>query len=299
MDVVIPCRPPQAPLVPANAIEHHVADLSVCASAQATLGSVQARLAEQGQWLPIDGAADQPLERLVAMNSTGPLRLGYGAWRDLLLGCQFESPRGQLITAGGRTVKNVAGYDLTKLMAGQGDQLGRLVSITSRTYRRPAATLLARFAPGGDLVARLLPSHLRPQWMLRMPEALLCGYLGDDATITYYQDELPTMEPLTIERRTPEADSAERQALWRWPVDGPAARLSVPPADVDRLLNGPLAGFETIADPVFGIILVSGINRAAASALNIRGAWSDGQGLEPLGQTELERQIVQRLKESL
>ena len=65
------------------------------------------------------------------MNSTGPLRLGFGAWRDLLLGAQFYNGRGELITAGGRTVKNVAGYDLTKFMVGQRGVFGRLLTLTA------------------------------------------------------------------------------------------------------------------------------------------------------------------------
>lgn len=294
-----PARSPRQPLVEPGAIEHHVADLSMTAAADVTLSALQAKLAEAGQWLPIDGDPTLPLGELVAMNSTGPLRLGYGAWRDLLLGCQFENPRGQLITAGGRTVKNVAGYDLTKLLVGQGGQLGRLVTITTRTYRRPAAALVARFAPGRELVNLLLPSPLRPQWMLKTRDSILCGYLGDERTIAYYQRELPRIEPLAIEPRTVEADSAQRQALWRWPMDGPGARLSVPPAQVDTLLDGPLAGLDVIADPAFGILLVRGIDLAAAGALNLRGVWSDGRGIEPLGQTELEREIVQRLKQTL
>ena len=80
-----------------------------------------------------DGAT-KALGRLVEHNSSGPLRLGYGAWRDLLLGCQFHNGRGELITAGGRTVKNVAGYDLTKFMVGQGKTI-RLIG-ENRDKRR-------------------------------------------------------------------------------------------------------------------------------------------------------------------
>ena len=81
-------------------------------------------------------------------NSTGPLRLGYGAWRDLLLGVQFTNGRGELITAGGRTVKNVAGYDLTKFMVGSHGVFGRLVTITTRTYRRPDRALVRAVSAG-------------------------------------------------------------------------------------------------------------------------------------------------------
>src|SRR5207344_1331571 len=103
----------------------HVEDLSATFAADVTLGAAQAKLREHGQWLPIDGGNDETLGALVERNSTGPLRLGFGAWRDLLLGAQFTNGDGELITAGGRTVKNVAGYDLTKLMVGQRGVFGK------------------------------------------------------------------------------------------------------------------------------------------------------------------------------
>src|SRR5207245_449153 len=111
-------RPPRQPLVPPGGHELFAADMTAAFAADVTLADAQGRLAEVDQWLPIDGDPARPLGHLVQVNSSGPLRLGYGAWRDLLLGCQFENARGELITAGGRAVKNVAGYDLTKLMVG-------------------------------------------------------------------------------------------------------------------------------------------------------------------------------------
>src|SRR5437899_1480928 len=96
-------RPDRTPLVPPGGADLHARDMTATFSADVTLADAQAKLAELGQWLPIDGDASWTLGRLVESNSTGPLRLGYGAWRDLLLGCQFLNGRGQLITAGGRT----------------------------------------------------------------------------------------------------------------------------------------------------------------------------------------------------
>src|SRR5204863_9510330 len=119
--------------------------MTVTFTAEFRRANAQAKLRELVQWLPVDGPESWTLVRLVETNSSCPLRLGYGAWRDLLLGCQFHNGRGELITAGGCTVKNVAGYDLTKFMVGQGGTFGELVTITTRTHRRPEAALLARF----------------------------------------------------------------------------------------------------------------------------------------------------------
>src|SRR3954452_18449445 len=138
-------RPNREPLVPPGGADLHARDMTATFAADITLRAAQDLLREYNQWLPIDGDPDTPLGTLVDHNSTGPLRLGYGAWRDLLLGVQFTNGKGDLITAGGRTVKNVAGYDLTKLMVGQHGVFGKLVTLTTRTYRRPEAALLGRF----------------------------------------------------------------------------------------------------------------------------------------------------------
>src|SRR5207253_7130541 len=128
-------------------IDHHVADMTATVAADVTLAAVQAKLESAEQWLPIDGDPSLAVGQLVENNSTGPLRLGWGAWRDLLLGAQFANGRGELITAGGRTVMNVAGYDLTKFMVGEYGIFGKLLSITTRTYKRITVALLAMFEP--------------------------------------------------------------------------------------------------------------------------------------------------------
>src|SRR5690349_19494161 len=103
-------------LVPPPKMAVRAADMTAVIPADVTLSSVQRELSRHNQWLAIDGPPDATIGRLVEMNSSGPLRLGYGAWRDVLLGAQFQNGRGELITAGGLTLKNVAGYDLTKFM---------------------------------------------------------------------------------------------------------------------------------------------------------------------------------------
>src|SRR5271155_4146956 len=180
-------RPQQSPLVQPGQIEHHINDMTVTAAGDVQLKILQSKLAENDQWLPIDGNADIPISRLVEQNSTGPLRLGWGAWRDLLLGCQFRNGLGQLVTAGGRTMKNVAGYDLAKFMIGQYGIFGEGVTITARTFRRPQGALLVRFAPDIQTLNRLLPTNHRPQWCILTTDALLCGYLGDQRMLDYWR----------------------------------------------------------------------------------------------------------------
>jgi hypothetical protein len=223
-------------------------------SADVTLAEAQRKLAELGQWLPIDGDETWTLGRLVETNSTGPLRLGYGAWRDLLLGCQFLNGRGELITAGGRTVKNVAGYDLTKFMVGQRGVFGRLMSVTTRTYLRPTGSLVARFAPDVHQINRMLPTSCRPQWAALTSEATWFGYLGDDRTIAYYRDTLGEHRPLELSAQSVEEDAQHRAALWRTAGVEGSYRASVPPVKVlDFVERAGIADWS--ADAAFGVVV--------------------------------------------
>ena len=246
-------RPPREPLVPPGGADLHTRDMTATFAADVTLGAAQEQLRGHNQWLPIDGDESATLAQLIETNSTGPLRLGYGAWRDLLLGTQFTNGRGELISAGGRTVKNVAGYDLTKFMVGGRGVFGKLVSVTTRTYRRPAGALLARFAPDVGLVNRLMPTPLRPQWIVLTTDALLSGYLGDDAAMEYYQARLSALSPREVARANLDEDVRRRAALWR--AEGERTfRAAVPPARLAEFVKAlPSSGW--VADAAFGVVI--------------------------------------------
>jgi hypothetical protein len=247
-------RPDRTPLVPPGGMDLQARDMTATFSSDVTLAEAQRKLAELGQWLPVDGDATWTLGRLVETNSTGPLRLGYGAWRDLLLGCQFTNGRGDLITAGGRTVKNVAGYDLTKFTVGQGGVFGQIVTITTRTYLRPTSALLARFAPDAAQINRLLPTPCRPQWAALTADATWCGYLGDERTIAYYRDALPSYRPLEIVARTVEEDIQHRAKLWRAAGVEGSFRASVPPVKVLEFAEAAVLK-DWSADAAFGVVV--------------------------------------------
>ena len=184
-------RTPREPLVSPGQIELHADDMTATFAGDAVLAVAQSRLNEVGQWLAIDGDPSSSLGDLILFNSTGPLRLGYGGWRDLLLGVQFTNGRGELISAGGRTVKNVAGYDLTKFIVGSAGMFGEIVTATVRTYRRPEAALRATYDADVHMIGRLMSTALRPQWAMLTSEQLFCGYLGDRRTIDHYRSLLP------------------------------------------------------------------------------------------------------------
>jgi glycolate oxidase FAD binding subunit len=295
-------RPDHAPLVPPGGIEHHVRDMTATISADVPLRDVQARLAEHGQWLPIDGDAERSVGQLVETNSTGPLRLGYGAWRDLMLGAQFLNGRGELITAGGRTVKNVAGYDLTKFMVGQRGVFGKLVTITTRTWRRPAAAMLAQFPPSDRTLNDLMPTAARPQWAILTAEALWCGYLGDARAIDFYQTIVPKYQPSSVVVRSEAEDIVERARLWYVNADR-VAKVSVPPTKILQFVRD--ASPQTwVADAAFGIVLCPAADAGEAklrTAAQNAGGSMYVRGVEPgdfdVPASPVERRIIERLKQ--
>lgn len=97
---------------------------------------------EPGDWGPLLGGAAgrQTLGGMLACNLAGPRRIKQGAARDHLLGFHAVSGRGEEFKAGGRVVKNVTGYDLSKLMAGSYGTLAVLTEVTVKVLPRPEAT---------------------------------------------------------------------------------------------------------------------------------------------------------------
>jgi glycolate oxidase FAD binding subunit len=290
-------RPPRDPLVPPGGVDLQTRDMTATFSADLTLGEAQWRLGEVGQWLPIDGDPGASLGTLVETNSTGPLRLGFGAWRDLLLGVQFLNGRGELITAGGRTVKNVAGYDLTKFMVGQRGVFGRIVTLTTRAYRRPVGAVLARFKPDITTLPRLLPTDLRPQWAALTAQALFLGYVGDETTLDYYAKHLPATGPAETTRRLLVEDMNHRAELWVAPTAGANPfRASVPPSRLLDFVRGAKPA-QWCADAAFGIVVGSaapadGSTRLRNAAATVGGSIIFGGASEEPG----EAAIIRRLK---
>ena len=149
-------------------VEHVAGDLVVVAEAGVRLADLQTSLGEHGQLLGLDppepGAT---LGGVVSANASGPRRLAYGTARDLLIGTTVVLADGTVAKAGGKVVKNVAGYDLGKLYTGAHGTLGVLVSTTWRLHplppaRRVVVVELADSAQAGPMAIALNRSTLTP-----------------------------------------------------------------------------------------------------------------------------------------
>ncbi len=127
-------------------IDHAVGDFTVTVEPGLKVADLQQKLAAEGQFLAVDPAfSDQAtVGGIVATADTGSLRQRYGGLRDMLIGVQFVRYDGEVAKAGGRVVKNVAGYDLMKLMTGAYGSLGILSELTFRLYpiQRNSHTLI-------------------------------------------------------------------------------------------------------------------------------------------------------------
>lgn len=117
-------------------IEHAVGDLTVTVEAGVKFKDLQDILLKTGQFLPLEPAypEEATLGGIIATADSGSLRHRYGGVRDMLLGLSFVRCDGQIAKAGGRVVKNVAGYDLMKLFTGSYGTLVILTEVTFRVY---------------------------------------------------------------------------------------------------------------------------------------------------------------------
>ncbi|HYX96547.1 MAG TPA: FAD-binding oxidoreductase [Geodermatophilus sp.] len=149
-------------------VEHVAGDLTVVAEAGVRLADLQAQVGRAGQLLGLDPPEDgATLGGVVSANASGPRRLRYGTTRDLLIGITVVLADGTVAHAGGKVVKNVAGYDLGKLFTGAHGTLGVVVSTTWRLHpvppaRRVVTLELPDAAAAGPLSVALARSTLTP-----------------------------------------------------------------------------------------------------------------------------------------
>jgi len=155
-------RPTWAHLIVSTAqmnrvLEYEPADLTATVQPGCTLSTFNARAAEHRQFIPLDPFGDEhsTLGAIVATASHGPLRCSYGTPRDWVIGMRVAHPDGKLTKAGGKVVKNVAGYDLCKLYTGSFGTLGLIGELSFKLRALPPSerTLIFYAQEMSDLCA--------------------------------------------------------------------------------------------------------------------------------------------------
>lgn len=264
-----------------SVIEHYVDDMAVRVAGGCTMAELARTLEQAGQFLPLDADDDLTISEIISHNVYGPMRAGYGSARDLLLGLTFVDGQGRQVGVGGRTVKNVAGYDVTRLMVGSLGELGVITEAVLRTYALPVRTRIVDLQLDDpqvldDVMTAWLTTDAAPVWLQLTCEqdnfTLHLGYhgssLGGMAQVRSLEtliDKTPDVHIAASQEYDYASDARERAAhrVWRR-YTAAIVKVIVPPASTGFVCHSlahapagqPMRQIE--ADPAHGCIFVGG-----------------------------------------
>jgi glycolate oxidase FAD binding subunit len=198
-------------------------DLTLTVRAGTTLSEIADITSERDQWLPLDpyGSPDGTIGATLATASAGPLASSFGLPRDLVLGLEFVNGRGETIRGGGKVVKNVAGFDLSRLLTGSWGTLGVITEVTLRLYARPAVDRNFVIDLGGperqvtSILRAIVTSPLMPYALLLLSASAarsiglgetpvcLIRFVGNDAVVRAQVSALSQLSrPEELETKT-------------------------------------------------------------------------------------------------
>jgi glycolate oxidase FAD binding subunit len=194
--------------------EYERGDFTITVRAATPLAEIDAATMREGQWLALQpfGSTDGTIGATIATASWGPLASAYGTPRDQLLGCEVVTGVGEAVRAGGRVVKNVAGFDLSRLMTGAWGTLGAITEVTVRLRARPevdrtlaiaaegagdafcsAAWQWLRASPYAPLAAEMISAALASRLGLEGRTLLLVRLGGNEAFVRAAQESVATL----------------------------------------------------------------------------------------------------------
>ena len=237
-------------------LHHEPGDLTVSVEAGIAVAALNQILGTHGQRLPIDTPGDgATVGGALATNDSGPLRHRHGTPRDLLIGMQVATADGRVVKAGGNVVKNVAGYDLGRLMCGSFGSLAAIVGATFKLAPLPQAssTLVSDFGRSEALAnaaAAVAGSQLDPECLdLRADVGgtsrfrLLVRFAGpaaaNDGQLATARLLLAPARPESqqIVTEAAEARAWDDQQRTTWAADRSLVRLSWLPAALPAVLD--------------------------------------------------------------
>jgi glycolate oxidase FAD binding subunit len=252
-------------------IEYEPDDMTIVAEAGCTLAALNECTEKHGQRLPCDPPHPEltTLGALVGAAKSGPLRLSEGRVRDLLIGIRFVGHDGRLIHGGGRVVKNVAGYDLMKVMTGA---FGTLGVITETTFKlRPIPENYSLSVTSFDDTAEALAAAQRAEQTANLNHlevlspsvgvvfgrpgraVVVAGFGGSRTESDYYRAHISN----ALRRNTQMLTGDEAIAHYRLLRDldfadaAVVAQLAILPADLPSCLGA--CGVEFCAHPGSGL----------------------------------------------
>src|SRR5580704_16616836 len=225
-------------------IEHAWADLTVSVEAGCTFATLQNALAQHGQRIAVDPLWPKhaTVGGILSTNDSGTLRIRYGGLRDLIIGVTIALPDGTLASSGGKVVKNVAGYDLPKLVTGALGTLGVITRAVFRLHPLPhnvrSFTFVTRGAADANRLvlavqdSKLAHSGLQVRFNSGAPPEVDIRFDGTDAGLVAQTDTLRKLAAPATEAQSNEDVWHARQELWRQAEPAAIAKFSVLPASV-------------------------------------------------------------------
>jgi glycolate dehydrogenase FAD-binding subunit len=214
-------------------LEHEPGDLTAIVEAGLRLSELQARLAGHGQMLALDPPGDPTIGACLAGDLSGPRRHRYGAMRDLVIGVTLVLGDGTVASSGGKVVKNVAGYDLGKLVSGSRGRLGLIARVALRLHPRPAAevTVVADADDPRALWRDLRRSQLEPSAIDLLPRGRFALLFEGSAAAVAEQVGLCPGEPAGPEAWD-ESARLQQEAAGRTPFAWQECLLARPGAGI-------------------------------------------------------------------
>ncbi|HEX4348083.1 MAG TPA: FAD-binding oxidoreductase [Vicinamibacterales bacterium] len=234
-----------------STVDHVAGDLVATIPAGVALADANAMLAREHQCLALDPpfASRATIGGIVAANESGPRRHRYGSPRDLIIGIGVALADGRTAKAGGKVVKNVAGYDLSRLMCGS---LGSLSVITSATFKlspiparsKTVVAILERRERLGDLLQALVNAPLTPSAIeiVAPPARVLIRFETTDASAAHMAQQASA---ICVQHGAPAVTltGASEDEAWTvaesavWAEHGTILKIAVLPTDVPYLLD--------------------------------------------------------------
>jgi glycolate oxidase FAD binding subunit len=210
-------------------LEHEAGDLTCTVEAGIRLSTLNAALGRFGQRLSLDPPGNPTIGACVAGALSGPRRHRFGTPRDLVLGVTLVLGDGTVVSAGGTVVKNVAGYDLGKLVCGSRGRLGLVVRVSLRLHPVPAAarTVVVEADEPAAVVAALRRSQLVPSALdVLHPGRVAVLFEGGEAAVAA---QVATARAIAGGEEADEPvwdDARDRQAAARGVVRFPPGELA-------------------------------------------------------------------------
>lgn len=230
-------------------LEHAWADLTVTVEAGCTLQSLQEMLARHGQRLAFDGLWPEraTIGGALSTNDSGALRLRFGALRDLIIGVTLALSDGTLASSGGKVVKNVAGYDLPKLVTGAFGTLGVITRAVFRLHPLPWRARTLSFATQNLQEMQTNILSIQESNLAHTALQVQCADSGlahadilfeaTDAGLNAQELQLRKLLGSTSVDRSSEAVWSARQELWTsGSQKAVIAKISVLPAEMEKTI---------------------------------------------------------------